>query len=176
MSSLVDVKITDFGLAGRLVERKKQVNPQESMLEPIDSSCNENEHLTRDEESVSSEDTAIEDSSDDDMEGDLRRVRRRTLCGTAGFRPPEQVGQRYVDYFSRSGYDEKADFFSLGVTVFTMVAGKRPFPSKKEIVLSATGMSSPSPSRRRSSITGTSLERATMRKALRDVEFVSSAC
>jgi serine/threonine protein kinase len=100
------IKITDFGLAGSLVVKKKQVNPQESMLESTHS--DEDDQSTRDEDSASSEEPEISEDENDDIQGDLRRIRRRTLCGTAGFRPPEQVGERYVDYYSRSGYDEKA--------------------------------------------------------------------
>ena len=56
-----------------------------------------------------------------------------------------------------------------------MVAGRRPFPSRKEIMQSSTGISSPSHSKRRSSVTGTSAnERAAIRKAMRDIEFVSA--
>jgi serine/threonine protein kinase len=101
------VKIIDFGLAGSLIAKKKSVNPQESLTEPTHSISNENEQLTGETDDVSSEDPEVSDESGDER-GDLKRVRRRTLCGTAGFRPPEQVGERYVDYFSRSGYDEKA--------------------------------------------------------------------
>lgn len=78
------------------------------------------------------------------------------------------------------------DWFSLGVTLFTMVAGRRPFPSRKEVMLSSTGLSSPSPSKRRSSITGTNLsaieraasaaERAAKRKAMRDIEYRCLMC
>ena len=67
---------------------------------------------------------------------DVKWVRRKTVCGTAGYRPPEQVQERFVDYFSRSGYDERADWFSLGVCSFTMLAGRRPFPTKKELMQS----------------------------------------
>jgi serine/threonine protein kinase len=102
----LDIKITDFGLAGSLVEKKKQVNPQESVLEPTHSSSNENEEPTGEEDSMSSEEPEVSGEESGDV-GDLRRIRRRTLCGTAGFRPPEQVGERYVDYYLRSGYDEK---------------------------------------------------------------------
>ena len=102
------VKITDFGLAGSLIAKKKQVNPQESMLEPTHSSVNEDGDEQSKTGSLSSEEPEISEDETDDTRGDLKRVRRRTLCGTAGFRPPEQVGERYVDYYSRSGYNEKA--------------------------------------------------------------------
>lgn len=74
------------------------------------------------------------------IEGERRKVRwvrRRTLCGTAGYRPPEQVLQRYIKYDNRTGYDERADWFALGSTCYTMIAGKRPFPSKAEILRQA---------------------------------------
>jgi len=58
---------------------------------------------------------------------DVRWVRRRTICGTSGYRPPEQLLERFVDYYFRSGYDERADWFSLGVCCYTMLTGKRPF-------------------------------------------------
>lgn len=67
----------------------------------------------------------------------VRWVRRRTLCGTAGYRPPEQVMQRYIRYDNRKGYDERADWFALGSTTYTMLAGKRPFASKTEIMKQA---------------------------------------
>lgn len=108
------IKVTDFGLAGSLVAKKKQVNPQESMLEPTHSSTNEDEdEQSRAAGSLSSEDPEISEDESGDTRGDLKRVRRRTLCGTAGFRPPEQVGERYVDYYSRSGYNEKAGKWHL---------------------------------------------------------------
>jgi serine/threonine protein kinase len=82
-------------------------------------------------------------------------------------------------------YKHHTDYFSLGVTLFTMVAGRRPFPSRKEAFLSST-FSSPSPSKRRSSITGTNLsameraasaaERAAIRKAKRDIEYRCLMC
>jgi len=60
------------------------------------------------------------------------------LCGTAGYRPPEQVLQRYVRYDNRQGYDERADWFALGSTTYTMIAGRRPFPSKAEVIREST--------------------------------------
>jgi len=131
-----------------------------------------------DGESVSSEEPEwTDDEVTDDINVDFRRVRRRTLCGTAGYRPPEQVGERYVDYASRNGYDERVDFFSLGVTVFFMVCGHRPFPTMKQMLsqhddLMKSGISSPS--RRRSSITDTqsnALQRSATRKIKKDIEF-----
>lgn len=94
-------------------------------------------------------DSTTEKSTESEIEGDdistnpypsaidpqtcvVERIKRRTICGTAGYRPPEQVSQRFLDYFSRRGYDERADWFSLGVCCYTMLTGRRPFPNKKE--------------------------------------------
>lgn len=140
-------------------------------------SSNEQAHVLYEEKKLSNEEPWISEDEADHFRHDIQRVRRRTLCGTAGFRPPEQVGERYVEYYKRNGYDEKADYFSLGVTTFTMVAGRRPFPSRKESTQSVPGMSSPSPSRRRNSITGASAaENTAIQKGMRDIEFVSCLC
>jgi len=145
------IKMTDFGLAGSMLVKKSQgVNPQEnSNVE--EESTNESEVQDSSDESVSSRDSEwTEDETSNEIQGDLRRVRRRTLCGTAGYRPPEQVGERYVDYHNRNGYDERVDFFSLGVTLYTMLCGRRPFPTRRQMILNQEGVSSPT--QRRSSI------------------------
>ena len=96
------------------------------------------------EEDLSSESSRLDEPEQSNQQGrptvlegegrKVRWVRRRTLCGTAGYRPPEQVLQRYVRYDRRRGYDERADWFALGSTCYTMVAGKRPFASKAEVL------------------------------------------
>ena len=107
-------------------------------------------------------------------EHDIRWVRRRTVCGTAGYRPPEQVQERYTDYSSRIGYDERADWFALGVCCYTMVTGRRPFPTKKELQRSERSFTA-----RKSSLTGSgdttprvgNLSREASKKVLNDAEF-----
>ncbi|KAL7549822.1 hypothetical protein ACHAWF_013084 [Thalassiosira exigua] len=187
------IKVTDFGLAGSMLAKEAEVNPQEdsaveqgadddfSVSEPNEASGTnaEDEDETSPKESASDESSSSEepewpeDEATGDIKGDLRRVRRRTLCGTAGYRPPEQVGERFVEYQSRSGYDERVDFFSLGVTAYTMVCGKRPFPTRKMMMSEVTGVSSPSRTRR-SSISdrpSSALQRAATRKLLKDIEY-----
>ncbi|KAL7528904.1 hypothetical protein ACHAXR_002693 [Thalassiosira sp. AJA248-18] len=202
------IKVTDFGLAGSMLVKKKQVNPQENSIElDARSNTSEEDNSSSDDESMSSESVSseepewTEDEATDEIKGDLCRVRRRTLCGTAGYRPPELVGERYVDYQNRNGYDgelkrnylirfvigtkphhilfllfcttEKVDFFSLGVTTFTMVCGRRPFPTRKMMMSEVNGVSSP-PRTRRSSISdhhSSALQRATTRKLMKDIEF-----
>ena len=107
-------------------------------------------------------------------EHDIRWVRRRTVCGTAGYRPPEQVQERYTDYSSRTGYDERADWFALGVCCYTMVTGRRPFPTKKELQRSERSLTA-----RKSSLTGSgettpqvgNLSKEASKKVLNDAEF-----
>jgi serine/threonine protein kinase len=64
---------------------------------------------------------------------ELRKVKRRTTCGTAGYRAPEQVMERGKKYQERGGYDEMIDWFSLGATCYAMLCGKKPFVPKKEM-------------------------------------------
>mmetsp|Transcript_9867 Transcript_9867/g.23075 ORF Transcript_9867/g.23075 Transcript_9867/m.23075 type:complete len:294 (-) Transcript_9867:1078-1959(-) len=108
------IKLTDFGLAGSLLARKRLVNPQENSAEldtdesndgshgQDESSSNETQRCSsspEESDSTSSmEPEWTEDETTDGLkqEGDLCRVRRRTLCGTFGFRPPEQVSERHV--------------------------------------------------------------------------------
>ena len=102
--------------------KKKQVNPQENSVELDDvESTNEStsneDRSSSDDDSMSSEEPEWTEDEATDVQGDLRRVRRRTLCGTAGYRPPELVGERYVDYRNRNGCDERVDFSSPGVTI-----------------------------------------------------------
>ena len=147
------LKLCDFGLAGSMVKYKRaqKVNGQRIVSKfPLDPdtiktrSCNarHDEFLGNPEfSSDSSNDpelSNIEETCDStDMNtDDVRWVRRRTICGTSGYRPPEQLLERFVDYSFRSGYDERADWFSLGVCCYTMLTGKRPFPTKKELMRS----------------------------------------
>ena len=87
---------------GSLLARKKLINPQENSAEldtdeskddesrhPDDCSSDETQRSTPEDSSASSmEPEWTEDETTDGIkqEGDLCRVRRRTLCGTFGFR------------------------------------------------------------------------------------------
>ena len=145
------MKLTDFGLAGSIVEYKKKIHHtvasdiSQHQLDPdlivamsAAARCDESTGST-DDEITSSSNTQDEPEISNQEQGEknnLKWIRRRTVCGTAGYRPPEQVQERFLDYFSRSGYDERADWFSLGVCCFTMLTGHRPFPTKKELLQS----------------------------------------
>ena len=173
-------------------------DPQDSKLPPLSPSLPRSARMPRDvREPTRSTDDMSESSGDPEMsdqeeiavrqmaevvgahattstgEGDydIRWVRRRTVCGTAGYRPPEQVQERYTDYSSRTGYDERADWFALGVCCYTMVTGRRPFPTKKELQRSERSLTV-----RKSSLTGSgettprvgNLSREASKKVLND--------
>lgn len=113
------IKVTDFGLAGSMLAKKKQVNPQENSIEVASSDENEEDKSAHDNDSSSSDEKSHDSESSEEpcwtddeptdqmLPADLRKVRRRTLCGTAGYRPPEQVGERFVDYQNRNGYGKE---------------------------------------------------------------------
>lgn len=148
--------MADFGLSGSLVRRQEEDNKTGVTKVAPCTSLQADVHLiaqmTRERHdeptattgdstsmSTSSRDVDESDESDEKDKAEaqhLKWVRRKTVCGTAGYRPPEQVQERYLDYSSRTGYDERADWFSLGVCCYTMLTGRRPFPTKKELLQS----------------------------------------
>lgn len=148
------IKLTDFGLAGSLVKKKRDISRDFTSTiseKPLHPDLIAMMTAAKHDEPTGSTQGDLSDSSSHDPEisyreqtssfneaetNEFRWIRRRTVCGTAGYRPPEQVQERYVDYSSRSGYDERADWFSLGVCCFTMLTGHRPFPTKKELIQS----------------------------------------
>mmetsp|Transcript_22546 Transcript_22546/g.48949 ORF Transcript_22546/g.48949 Transcript_22546/m.48949 type:complete len:633 (-) Transcript_22546:66-1964(-) len=153
------------------------------MLRDIRESTRSTEHI-----SESSEDPEISDQDetayvahvsrlagrDGSDENDLRRVRRRTVCGTAGYRPPEQLQERYTHYSSRTGYDERADWFALGVCCYAMVTGKRAFPTTRELRRSERSISARNGSRSGSGEATPrvgNLSREASKKVMNDAEF-----
>lgn len=150
------LKLTDFGLAGSMLRKKRKtcmsmtskIKPSSRRLHPnliAQMSRFRQDELTASTESSLSESserapeiTSLEqiEQIDTNDKSDVKWIRRRTVCGTAGYRPPEQVQERFLHYFSRNGYDERADWFALGVCCYTMLTGRRPFPTKKELLLS----------------------------------------
>ena len=61
-----------------------------------------------------------------------RKLRCRTSCGTVGYRGPEVIHERNLAYSERSGYGKSSDFFTLGVTAYVLLTGKKPFPQKRD--------------------------------------------
>lgn len=196
------LKLTDFGLSGSMVKHKKVcehgaggrggicTSGNETPLPPFSPSLPRPFRLPRDEPTGSTDD--LSESSGDPEVSDqehtsrqllidagsgemVRWVRRRTVCGTVGYRPPEQVQERYTDYSSRIGYDERADWFALGVCCYIMVTGRRPFPTTKELQESERSLStmptiSPGTSWELIQQIG-KLSKHTSRKVLSDAEF-----
>lgn len=149
------IKLTDFGLAGSMLRKKTtsymtMASKIKTSSRRLDSNLIAQMSRFRNDELTASTESSLSESSERVPEiasfeqsenakngtSDVKWVRRRTVCGTAGYRPPEQVQERFLNYFSRNGYDERADWFSLGVCCYTMLTGHRPFPTKKELLLS----------------------------------------
>ncbi|GMI09056.1 hypothetical protein TrLO_g3199 [Triparma laevis f. longispina] len=63
---------------------------------------------------------------------DRVEIKRKSIVGTRAYLAPEMLEQTFEK--ERTGYSSKVDYFALGVTVFEMVVGRRPWanfePSK----------------------------------------------
>mmetsp|Transcript_15900 Transcript_15900/g.31632 ORF Transcript_15900/g.31632 Transcript_15900/m.31632 type:complete len:635 (+) Transcript_15900:244-2148(+) len=57
--------------------------------------------------------------------------RRRSIMGTHGYMAPEMVKLMGQKRYERVGYTELIDYWSLGVTIFKLLCGTRPFDKKK---------------------------------------------
>ncbi|GMI47247.1 hypothetical protein TrCOL_g10536 [Triparma columacea] len=139
--------LCDFGLVGKIRERESEVDMGTAVLARDNDTTSINSpsssNVTDRNISLSSRETSVDDmkSQESDRSADLcqaapsagnglRRIRRRTSCGTVGYRPPEVVRERNLMYMEREGYDESADWFSLGVTTYVLTCAKKPFQNK----------------------------------------------
>jgi len=52
-------------------------------------------------------------------------IKRKSIVGTRAYLAPEMLEQTFEK--ERTGYSAKVDYFALGVTVFEMIAGRRPW-------------------------------------------------
>eukprot|EP00903_Cladosiphon_okamuranus_P021659 g19913.t1 len=59
--------------------------------------------------------------------GTLRNFKRRSIMGTKGYMAPEMAKLLNQTNDQRLGYNEAVDWWSLGVTVYKMLTGMRPF-------------------------------------------------
>jgi len=57
--------------------------------------------------------------------------RRKSIVGTRGYMAPEMVELRLKSYDRVEGYTEGVDWFALGVTMFELLTGRRPFDKKR---------------------------------------------
>jgi eukaryotic-like serine/threonine-protein kinase len=61
----------------------------------------------------------------------------RGLAGTAGYLPPERL--------SGAPADERGDIYSLGVVLFELLTGRRPFDGPDMVAIAATALTTPPP-------------------------------
>ena len=80
------VKMTDFGLAGSMLAKKSQNNPQENSNVEEESTDGSQVRNSSDDSVSSEESKWAEEEASEETQSDIHRVRRRTLCGTAGYR------------------------------------------------------------------------------------------
>eukprot|EP00752_Nemacystus_decipiens_P006545 g5895.t1 len=59
--------------------------------------------------------------------GTLMNFKRRSIMGTKGYMAPEMAKLLNQSNDQRQGYNEAVDWWSLGVTVYKMLTGMRPF-------------------------------------------------
>ncbi len=62
-----------------------------------------------------------------------KRVLRRTICGTSGYRAPEILCDHSLKYRRRRGYSSPVDYFALGVVGYVILAKKKPFATKDQL-------------------------------------------
>ena len=67
----------------------------------------------------------------------IRDVRRLGFIGTASYAAPEQMVS--------SAVDERADLYALGVVLFEMISGRRPFPGNDPVSLASSKLSHDAP-------------------------------
>lgn len=49
-----------------------------------------------------------------------------------GYRGPEVIRERNLAYGQRTGYGQSSDYFTLGVTTYILLTGKKPFPQRRD--------------------------------------------
>lgn len=64
----------------------------------------------------------------------------RGLAGTAGYLPPERL--------SGAAADERGDIYSLGIVLFELLTGRRPFDGPDMVAVAAAALTTPPPSPR----------------------------
>ena len=76
-------------------------------------------------------------SQDETLSDERVHTGAGTVLGTVGYMSPEQVAGRPVDH--------RADIFSLGVVLYEILAGKRPFEGKSRVEVMHAILTNPAP-------------------------------
>ncbi|GMI14610.1 hypothetical protein TrLO_g7159 [Triparma laevis f. longispina] len=152
------LRLCDFGLAGRLEEEisvsehsldehSSHSSSPPPMLRPEPKKFQDNDDEEEPEDLVSSsvsDDSTKHTYSEFQLpDGELlppnlvpspnrRKLRCRTSCGTVGYRGPEVIRERNLAYGQRTGYGQSSDYFTLGVTTYILLTGKKPFPQRRD--------------------------------------------
>jgi serine/threonine protein kinase len=140
------LKLTDFGFAGSMIEHSRGEKNSRSWVSSSktqstssssdtdisshDIPCSKTVATGELQESGSENENA---SNNGEEQADFQYIRKRTFCGTPGYRAIEMVKQKYIPYDKRSGYNEKVDWFALGVTAHEMMTKSKPFLSRKQM-------------------------------------------
>lgn len=75
--------------------------------------------------------TAYDDAAaEDDVAGELKPKRKLSIMGTFGYMAPEMVIMLSQHSHEMTGYNDSVDWWSLGVTVFKLLTGQRPFTNE----------------------------------------------
>eukprot|EP00978_Attheya_sp_CCMP212_P019329 scaffold54022_cov49-Attheya_sp.AAC.2 len=140
------LKLTDFGFAGSTIahrggkKSRSWVSSSKTQSSSSSSDTDISSHgipcsitVTNDELHESGSENDNESNNDEEEQADFQYIRKKTFCGTPGYRAIEMVKQKFVPYDKRSGYNEKVDWFALGVTAHEMMTKSKPFLSRKKM-------------------------------------------
>ena len=71
------------------------------------------------------------DEEDEDLQSRPKPKRKLSIMGTFGYMAPEMVVMMSQSQSDMVGYNECVDWWSLGVTVFKLLTGERPFTDRR---------------------------------------------
>ena len=76
--------------------------------------------------------SASEDANEaDDLVSEIKPKRKLSIMGTFGYMAPEMVVMMSQNQADMTGYNDSVDWWSLGVTVYKLLTGLRPFTNDR---------------------------------------------